>query len=89
MLSPVLPTVLREYAAVERPHDWLFLAGHRRDRHLTTRTVQRQVAAAAGTVDLAADPRVAYLLIESEQIRWRVTLHEAVARSPVSGSARD
>ncbi len=43
----------------------------------------------ADTVDLAADPRVAYLVIESEQIRWRVTLQEAVPRSPVSGSARD
>ena len=45
--------------------------------------------AGADTVDLAANPRVAYLLIESEQIRWRVTLEEAVPRSPVSGSARD
>ncbi len=45
--------------------------------------------AGAGTVDLAANPRVAYLLIESEQIRWRVTLEEAVPRSPVSGAARD
>ena len=45
--------------------------------------------AGADTVDLAANPRVAYLLIESEQIHWRVTLQEAVPRSPVSGSARD
>ena len=45
--------------------------------------------AGADTVDLAANPRVAYLLIESEQIRWRVTLQEAVRGSPVSGSARD
>ncbi len=45
--------------------------------------------AGAGTVDLAANPRVAYLVIESEQIRWRVTLQEAVPRSPVSGAARD
>ena len=45
--------------------------------------------AGADTVDLAANPRVAYLLIESERIRWRVTLHEAVPGSPVSGSARD
>ncbi len=43
----------------------------------------------ADTVDLAANPRVAYLLIESEQIRWRITLQEAVPVSPVSGSARD
>ena len=45
--------------------------------------------AGANTVDLAADPRVAYLLIESEQIRWRVTLQEAVPGSPVSESVRD
>ena len=45
--------------------------------------------AGANTVDLAADPRVAYLLIESEQIRWRLTLQEGVAGSPVSESARD
>ena len=45
--------------------------------------------AGAGTVGLGANPRVAYLLIESEQIRWRVTLQEAVPRSPVSGAARD
>ncbi len=43
----------------------------------------------ADTVDLAANPRVAYLLIESEQIRWRITLQEAVPGSPVNGSARD
>ena len=53
MLSPVLLTVLREYAAVERPHDWLFPAGHHRDRHLTTRTVQRQVAAAAARAGIS------------------------------------
>ena len=53
MLSPVLLTVLREYAAVERPHDWLFPAGHRRDRHYTTRTVQRQVAAAAARAGIS------------------------------------
>ena len=45
--------------------------------------------AGADTVDLAANPRVAYLLIESEQIRWRVTLEEAVPVSPANGSARD
>ena len=45
--------------------------------------------AGADTVDLAANPRVAYLLIESEQIRWRVTLQEAVPVTPVNGSARD
>jgi len=45
--------------------------------------------AGASTVDLAANPRVAYLLIESERIRWHVTLHEAVPGSPASGSVRD
>jgi hypothetical protein len=45
--------------------------------------------AGADTVDLAANPRVAYLLIESEQIRWRVTLEEAVPVSPANGSGRD
>ncbi len=47
MLSPVLRDVLREYYRVERPHDWLFPAGHRRDRHVTVRTIQRRIAAAA------------------------------------------
>lgn len=47
MLSPVLRDVLREYYRIERPHDWLFPAGHRRDRHITVRTIQRQVTAAA------------------------------------------
>ncbi len=47
MLSPVLLEILREYVRGERPSDWLFPAGHRRDRHITARTVQRQVAAAA------------------------------------------
>lgn len=47
MLSPVLRGVLREYYRVERPHDWLFPAVHRRDRHITVRTIQRQVGAAA------------------------------------------
>lgn len=41
--------------------------------------------AGAGSVDLAASPRVAYLLVESERIRWRVTLEEAVPGSQVSG----
>jgi site-specific recombinase XerD len=47
MLSPVVLEVLREYARVERPHDWLFPAGHRRDRHITSRAIQRQVTRAA------------------------------------------
>ena len=56
---------------------------------MTPALFRRQLEAGAGTVDLAANPRVAYLLIESEQVRWRVTLQEAVPGSPVSGLARD
>ena len=47
MLSPVVLEVLREYARVERPHDWIFPAGHQRDRHITSRAIQRQVTRAA------------------------------------------
>ena len=59
------------------------------ERGWPLQTIVDTQEAGADTVDLAADPRVAYLLIESEQIRWRITLQEAVPRSPVSGSARD
>lgn len=47
MLSPVVLKVLREYVKRERPYHWLFPAGHRRDRHITTRTIQKQVKEAA------------------------------------------
>lgn len=47
MLSPVVLNALREYVRVERPYHWLFPAGHRRDRHITTRTIQEQVKRAA------------------------------------------
>lgn len=47
MLSPVVLGVLREYARTERPHDWLFPAGHRRDRHITPRAIQLEVSRAA------------------------------------------
>jgi len=33
MLSSVVLSVLREYARIERPSDWILPAGHRRDRH--------------------------------------------------------
>ena len=46
MLSPVVLGVLREYVRVERPAHWLFPGGHRRDRHITTRSIQKQVARA-------------------------------------------
>ncbi len=32
---------------MERPYHWLFPAGHRRDRHVTTRTIQQEVRRAA------------------------------------------
>jgi integrase/recombinase XerD len=47
MLSPLVLQTLREYVRVERPHTWLFPAGHRRDRHVTSRTIQRAVSRAA------------------------------------------
>ena len=47
MLSPVVLEVLREYARVERPYDWLFPATHRRDRHVSTRSIQQAVSKAA------------------------------------------
>lgn len=52
-------------------------------------TILDSQEAGTGTVDLAANPRVAYLLIESERIRWSVTLQERLPASPVGGSARD
>jgi integrase len=67
MLSPVLFAVLREYAAIERPHDWLFPSGHRRDRHLTTRTVQRQVSAAAKRAGI--DKRVTPHMLRTPSLR--------------------
>ena len=53
MLSPVVLGVLREHVRVDRPHDWLFPAGHRRDRHITTRTIQREVTRAAERAGIA------------------------------------
>jgi site-specific recombinase XerD len=47
MVSPVVLGVLREYVRVERPYDWLFPAGHRRDRQITPRAIQREVSQAA------------------------------------------
>ncbi len=47
MLSPVVLGVLREYVKIDRPYHWLFPAGHRRDRHITTRAIQREVTLAA------------------------------------------
>lgn len=47
MLSPVVLECLREYAHLERPRDWLFPSRDRRDRHITSRAIQREVARAA------------------------------------------
>ena len=47
MLSPVVLEVLREYVKIDRPYHWLFPAGHRGDRHITTRTIQEAVNQAA------------------------------------------
>ena len=60
MLSPVVLSVLREYARIEKPSDWLFPAGHRRDRHITTRTIQREVTRAAvrGGIEKRVTPHV-------------------------------
>lgn len=47
MLSPVVLSVLREYIRIDLPYHWLFPAGHRGDRHITTRAIQREVSLAA------------------------------------------
>jgi site-specific recombinase XerD len=47
MLSPLVLGVLRDYARVEKPSDWLFTAGHRKDRHITCRSIQDAVSKAA------------------------------------------
>jgi len=44
ILSSVALAVLREYVRVDRPVHWLFPGGHRPDRHITTRSTQRQVS---------------------------------------------
>ena len=46
ILSSVVLAVLREYVRVDRPVHWLFPGGHRPDRHITTRSIQRQVSRA-------------------------------------------
>ncbi|MCJ7628665.1 MAG: hypothetical protein MUO50_09785 [Longimicrobiales bacterium] len=51
MLSPVVLGVLREYARVERPYDWLFPVGHRRDRHITPRAIQREARRIISPID--------------------------------------
>jgi hypothetical protein len=38
--------------------------------------------AGADTVRVAAEPRVAYLLIESDQLGWSITLEEGVRAAP-------
>lgn len=60
MLSPVVLKTLREYVRVERPHEWLFPAGNRRDRHITSRAIQRAVsrAASAAGIEKRVTPHV-------------------------------
>jgi site-specific recombinase XerD len=47
MLSPMVAGMLRDYIRAEGPPEWLFPAGHRRDRHITPRTIQLEVSRAA------------------------------------------
>lgn len=56
MLSPVVLYVLREYVRVERPYDWLFPSGRRRDRHITIRTIERMVT--QGAIEAGIGKRV-------------------------------
>ena len=46
ILSPVVLGVLREYVRIDRSPHWLFPGGKRRDKHITTRTIQKQVSRA-------------------------------------------
>ena len=46
MLADITLKELREYARVERPHHWLF-PGARRDRHMTSTSIQRAIRQAA------------------------------------------
>jgi len=47
MLSPMVAGMLKDYIRAESPPEWLFPAGHRRDRHITSRTIQLEVSRAA------------------------------------------
>ena len=47
-------------------------------------TIVETSGAGTDTARVGADPRVAYLEIESEQIDWRVTLEEGVPGGPAS-----
>lgn len=47
MLSPMVAGMLNDYIRAENPPRWLFPAGHRRDRHITSRTIQLEVSRAA------------------------------------------
>ena len=50
-------------------------------------TVVEKGGAGTGSAYLEDEPRVSYLVIESEQVEWTVTLEEAVPTS-ASGSSR-
>lgn len=43
------------------------------------RTVVDRAGPGSDTVRFGSEPRVAYLLVESEGVRWRLTLQEGVA----------
>ena len=47
-------------------------------------TIVEASGAGTDTVHLAAEPRVAYLLIESEGVGWRLTLEEGVRDAGIS-----
>lgn len=56
---------------------WLYSAISGRPLQL----VVEHAGAGAGTVHVADDPRVSYLLIEADGARWTATLDEATARA--------
>jgi integrase/recombinase XerD len=56
ILSPALLEVLREYARVERPHHWLFPAGHRSDRPISTRTASPRTCSATPSPPTVSRP---------------------------------
>ncbi len=72
MLSDVVLAVLREYVRVERPHHWLFPAGHRRDRHITTRTIQKQVSRAGRRANIRKRVTPHMLRHSFARTCWRV-----------------
>ncbi len=56
---------------------WLYSAISGRPLQL----VVEHAGAGAGTVHVADDPRVSYLVVEGEGVMWTAVLHEAAAQS--------